>query len=287
VGAVVVNFRDIHDRKAAEERMLEHSAHFRLLVEGARDYAMMLVDREGRITSWNPGAERILGYAEEEILGRPIGLFFTPEDRALGMDRQELETAARTGKSLVERWHVRKDGSRFFAAGVLSAVPGAGEGPKAFTTILRDITEKRLAEEALLRSQKRFAELVDSIEAIVWEADGATRERTFVSRKARKILGIPAEALLGPADRWEDRIIPPDRWRMREKWAESVRQGIDFVQEYRMLSDQGRRVWLRDQSGSGITLPPSRMRGGPPTGEWQWTSLLSRMRRSGFGSSTR
>src|SRR6476620_9915095 len=84
---------------------------FRLLVENVRDYAIFVIDPEGRVESWNPGAERLLGYREDEIVGRPVAAFFTPEDLARGYPQREMRQALEVGRGNDDRWHVRKDGS--------------------------------------------------------------------------------------------------------------------------------------------------------------------------------
>src|ERR1700682_1177588 len=93
---------------------------FRLLVENVKDYAIFVMDPEGRVRSWNPGAERLLGYSEGEIIGQPAALFFTSEDVQGGVPQREMETAVATGRDEDARWHVRKDGSRFWSAGTIT-----------------------------------------------------------------------------------------------------------------------------------------------------------------------
>src|SRR3954464_12365010 len=92
---------------------------FSLLIETSRDYAVFVVDLEGRVLTWNPGAERVLGYAESEIVGQSPFLLFTPENRAEGVPEQELQTALREGRASDDRWHTRKGGTRFWASGVM------------------------------------------------------------------------------------------------------------------------------------------------------------------------
>lgn len=94
--------------------------HYRLIVENVRDYAIFTTDPEGRHTSWNPGVEHILGYGEEEFIGQPFSLVFTPEDIRQGAHQQELGTALSEGRAQDERWHVRKDGTHFFASGIVT-----------------------------------------------------------------------------------------------------------------------------------------------------------------------
>lgn len=145
-GGLVV-FSDITEQKRAEQALQESQEHFRLLVEGATDYAIMMLDLEGRIRSWNQGAERILGYRESEIIGQSSTLFFTEEDKQKGIPQYELETALADGRAQDDRWHVRKGGSLFWASGVLTPLYGKEGDLRGFAKIMRDLTEKKHAEE--------------------------------------------------------------------------------------------------------------------------------------------
>ena len=130
------------ERARSDEAIRDSEEKLRLLVDGAKDYAMMLLDAEGRITNWNMGAERILGWAEEEVLGQPADLIFTPEDRAAGVPAQELIRAATEGKALDLRWHLKKDGSRFFADGIMEKLSGENDSGRGFAKVLRDATDQ-------------------------------------------------------------------------------------------------------------------------------------------------
>jgi PAS domain S-box-containing protein len=139
-------------------RSLEQTEEIcRLLIEGVREYAIFMLDGENRVTSWNHGAERILGYAEGEILGRPGAVFFTPEDRDAGEPEKEMRQAVTTGQACDDRWHVRKDGSRFWANGIMTALRDEGGGLRGFAKIMRDNTERKQMEDDL-REAKRAAE---------------------------------------------------------------------------------------------------------------------------------
>src|SRR5919112_5593133 len=105
-----------------ERRPRQEAALFRLMVENVRDYAIFSLDLDGKVSTWNPGAERVFGWAEAEILGRDGAVLFTPEDRAAGVPAQERATAREKGRAEDERWHVRKDGTRFFASGVMTPI---------------------------------------------------------------------------------------------------------------------------------------------------------------------
>src|SRR5437868_4015155 len=132
----------------AAQALHESEERFRLLVEGVKDYAIFMLDSNYRISSWNPGAERILGFREEEILGQSGFIIFTPEDVQSGAAQGELDKAKAEGRAEDERWHVRKDGSRFWASGVLTALRDERGGLRGLAKILRDITPRKQAEDA-------------------------------------------------------------------------------------------------------------------------------------------
>ncbi len=115
---------DISDRKAAQDAALESERQFRILVQGVVDYAIFMLSPDGHVVSWNPGAERIKGYASEQIIGSHFSRFYTEEDVAAGVPENALETARRNGRFEAEGWRVRRDGSRFFAHVVIDARSG-------------------------------------------------------------------------------------------------------------------------------------------------------------------
>jgi len=153
-GAVCI-LSDVTKRTRAERALRESEEHFRLLIEGVKDYAILMTDPDGLLVSWNTGAERLLGYAEAEILGRHVARIFTPEDRVAGVPARELATAAAEGRALDERWHQRKDGSRFWASGVVSPLRDDAGGLRGFAKVMRDATgPKRLNEVLELRARE-------------------------------------------------------------------------------------------------------------------------------------
>jgi PAS domain S-box-containing protein len=135
-------------RRRPREVLHESEEHYRLLVEGSADYAIFLLDPDGRIASWNGGAERLLGYSEAEAIGLHLSTFFTPEEVEAGAPEQELALADGAGHAASEGWRVRKDGSRFYAQGFLRAVRD-GTTLRAYAKMMHDVTARYRAEQRL------------------------------------------------------------------------------------------------------------------------------------------
>jgi PAS domain S-box-containing protein len=150
---------DESTRKATETltKFHESERRFRLLVEGVIDYAIFMLDANGVVTNWNPGAARIKGYTAKEIVGQHFSRFYSQEDRENGVPEQALETARRTGKYEAEGWRVRKDGTTFWASVVIDAIRDEAGQLVGFAKVTRDLTEKRAADEKLRQSQKMEA----------------------------------------------------------------------------------------------------------------------------------
>ncbi|MCU0070459.1 PAS domain S-box protein [Pseudomonas koreensis] len=146
--------RDLTDRKMAEETLKQSEQQFRLLVQGVTDYAIYMLSPEGRVTNWNPGAQRIKGYAPEEVIGRHFSMFYTPEDREAGEPQRSLETAVREGRFENRSWRLRKDGTRFLAHVVVDAIRGDTGTLLGFAKITRDVTEATEAQQALEKTRE-------------------------------------------------------------------------------------------------------------------------------------
>jgi PAS domain S-box-containing protein len=157
-GLIYVIGRDVTAEKAADEKLLESERQFRLLVEALTDYAIIRLDRDGYVSNWNPGAQRIKGYAADEIIGKHFSIFYADEDRAAGEPEQALAQARKEGRHEAESWRVRKNGERFRASVVMDAIRGHDGEIVGFAKITRDITERHEAQLALQRAQEQLAQ---------------------------------------------------------------------------------------------------------------------------------
>jgi len=138
-----------------------------MLLESATDYAIIGLDLDGLVMIWNKGATAILGWSEEEMIGQPAALFFTPEDRQSGIPHGEMQTSIKNGRASDERWHVRNDGSRFWASGEMMPLKDESGTVRGFVKILRDQTRRRMAEERQALLAQELAHRVKNTLAIV------------------------------------------------------------------------------------------------------------------------
>lgn len=231
----------------------------RLLLDNIRDYAVIGLDPEGRITGWNIGAEALLGYTRDEIRGKDHSRFFTPEAIERGEPERELGEALETGQASVERWYVRKDGSRFWASYIVTALRDEAGRVLGFGKIVRDATERREAkeaqverertEEALRRSEAKFSGIISIAADAIVSVDEDQRIIVF-NRGAEEIFGYRAEEVLGrPLD-----VLVPES--VREIHREHVREfGRSGVQSRRM--GQPGQVFGRRKNGELFPMDAS------------------------------
>ncbi|WP_411883242.1 PAS domain S-box protein [Polaromonas sp. YR568] len=151
--------RDLTERRAHEEALRESEQHFRLMIEGVRDYAIFMLSPDGVIESWNSGAQLIKGYSPSEVIGKHFSLFYRPEDLEAGKPEVELKTALQHGRAEEEGWRMRRDGSVFWANVVISPVYDANRLLRGFVKVTRDMTERRRLYE-LEKSSKRMSEFL-------------------------------------------------------------------------------------------------------------------------------
>src|SRR3954463_12149653 len=192
--------RDARQRKQqASDAVNPADAQFRLLVESVVDYAIYLLDISGRVMSWNPGAERIKGYSAGEILGRHFSLFYPPEDRATGRPAAMLEQAAKEGRISAQGWRLRRDGTRFWADVVITALRDRSGVLTGYAKVTRDLSTWRQAHERIRESEERLQAFTDNSPAMMFLKDADGRYR-FVNRQLLVRFALRREQILGRRD---------------------------------------------------------------------------------------
>jgi PAS domain S-box-containing protein len=207
---------------------------FRQLVESTRDYAIFLLDQRGHILTWNAGAERIKGYTAPEILGHHFSRFYTEDAVARRWPQHELAVAATQGRFEDEGWRVRKDGSRFWANVVITALRDPRGEVRGFSKIARDLSERRRAEESLRHSEERFRLLMEAVKdyaIFMLDTDGRV---VSWNAGAERIKGYAAHEIIGK----HFSVFYPEDAR-RKKWPE---QELASAREHGRFEDEGPRL---------------------------------------------
>lgn len=207
---------------------------YRQLVESTRDYAIFLLDRRGHILTWNAGAERIKGYTAPEILGHHFSRFYTEDAVARRWPEHELAVAAKQGRFEDEGWRVRKDGGRFWANVVITALRDPAGEVRGFSKIARDLSERRRAEESLRHSEERFRLLVEAVKdyaIFMLDTDGRV---VSWNAGAERIKGYAAHEIIGK----HFSVFYPEDAR-RKKWPE---QELALARERGRFEDEGPRL---------------------------------------------
>jgi PAS domain S-box-containing protein len=211
---------------------------FRLLVERVSDYAIFLLDPEGRVASWNAGAERIKGYQAAEILGRHFSTFYPPEDAAAGKPAAGLAAAVRDGSFQGHGWRVRKDGGRFYAHVTITALYDEQGQLKGFAKITQDVTAEREAERTLREREHQLAEAQAIARLGSFEWDVAT-DRVTWSAELGRIYGLGPDRSSGSFAEFVERIHPDDLAAAVRTLRRSAREGIPFREEVRVVRPDG------------------------------------------------
>jgi PAS domain S-box-containing protein len=245
------------DRSPSQSHSQPPSAadrQYRQIVESAVEYAILALDQQGRITTWNEGARRLLGWSEAEMVGQPVHRLFTPEDRAAGAVEREMAAARRAGASADERWHLRASGERFWASGELMLLKDDAGGVTGFVKVLRDRTQHQLADaklrqlnEALKASEERLQLALDIATMGVWQANLRTREIVWWPGMA-ELHGLPPGSAPLGASEYPRLIHPDDRERVLRTVRDTVAgQGPQQI-EYRVRWPGGSVRWLEARS---------------------------------------
>jgi PAS domain S-box-containing protein len=224
--------------RASEER-------YRLIVEGARDYAILTMDPEGRIESWSPGAEAVYGWTTEEAVGQLVHITFLPEERALGIPEEECAVARERGVAPDVRWHLRKDGARVFIEGMTRALRDDAGRLRGFLKVGQDVTQRRHTEDALRASESRYRVIVDHVRdyaIFLLDAAGVITEWT---QGAERVKGYRADEVIG---RHVSIFYPPEALAANDPAAEldeAARTGRAERESWR-LRKGGERFWANE-----------------------------------------
>ncbi len=236
---------DITERKQMEAALRESEERFRLLVEGVRGYALYMLDPQGRVMSWNPGAERLKGYRAEEIIGQPLSRFYTPEDVQAGMPERALRTATTEGRYEAEAIRVRKDGTRFWADVVLTPLRGRSGKLLGYAKVTRDISERKRTQEELRETGVRLKAILDTaVDSIITIDEHAIIQS--VNPATTRLFGYTPEELVGQNIKL---LMPqPDRRQHDTYMANYLRTGV------RKVIGIGREVLGQRKDGSIFPL---------------------------------
>jgi PAS domain S-box-containing protein len=248
-----------------EERVREEDSKrdteklFRLMVESVCDYSIFAITPEGRIQSWNKGAEEIFGYRKEEIVGESFAILFTPEDRSQRAPEREMENAEIKGRTTDYRWHMRKDGSRFWISGSVNSMKDESGNLIGFVKVARDATWRKQVEAALRESEADFRAIFELAGTGNAQADLRTGKLLRVNRKLGEITGYSSEELLAMSV--QDLAPPEDREGDLATLQSLARSEVGHTYEKRCRRKDGSDIWLhinvfalRDEEGN-----PTRM----------------------------
>jgi PAS domain S-box-containing protein len=185
--------QEIEGRKQAQEALIASEERFRLMVEGIKDYAIFMLDKEGSIATWNEATARLKGYGPDEIIGQNLSICFTPEDIRDGKPEQALKIAAAEGRYEDECWIVRKDGSKFWANLIITALLDGKGRVRGFVDITRDITERKQTDIALRESEERYRQMFEKNRAIQLLIDPQSGRIVDANPAACDFYGFPLQ----------------------------------------------------------------------------------------------
>jgi PAS domain S-box-containing protein len=268
----------IAELESNQQELLRSEERFRMLVEGVSDYAIFMLGPDGRIVSWNEGAERIQGYEASEVIGRDFSVFYPEEDLRRGVPEEELRVAAAEGRFEKEGLRVRKDGTRYQAEVVITPLRDEAGDLRGFSQVTRDVTARKEAEEALRTSLRRMADLKAALDE---SAVVATTDRhgkiTYVNDRFCEISGYYMEELLGQDHRILNSGYHPKEF-FEDLWG-VISRGKVWRGEIRNQARDGSPYWV------GATIVPFADEAGEPDQYFAICNDITKYKEPGDGSS--
>jgi two-component system cell cycle sensor histidine kinase/response regulator CckA len=241
--AELVVIHDVTDRNRAEEALRESEERYRELINGVKDYAIFMLNPIGQVVSWNQGAERIQGYSAREIVGRHFSCFHPPEDAEAGTPEQGLRKAVEAGRWEHEGWQVRKNGSRFLANVVITALIGENGKLRGFSNVTQDITDRKRADEALKRAELKYRTIFE--EAIIGIFQSTPDGRLLSANPAMAQLygySSPEEMLTNVVDVRSQLYVDPSQ---RDDFKRRMKEdGVVRHFEAEVYRKDGSKMWL-------------------------------------------
>ena len=232
------------ERKRAEEALRESDDRFRTLVDEVKGFAIITLDPEACVLTWNQGAEQLFGYLAADMVGQHVARLYPPADVELGKPELDLRLAEEMGQFEDEDWRVQNGGGQFWANVVITALRRAEGGLRGYGIVTRDMSEQRRAHEALKLNEAKFRSLVNHIPDAVWTANQAG-EQLFLSGNAEQIYGYTLEELrAGGRSLGFDRIHPEDAPRVLGAWQNLFERRERFEAECRYTRKDGRQIWI-------------------------------------------
>jgi PAS domain S-box-containing protein len=236
--------------KQTPSQLRKDASLFHLMVDTVQDYAIFALDPDGHIASWNRGARQIKGYEPEEAIGRHFSLFFPEEERRTGRPERLLHLAAQHGRVEDEGWRVRRDGTRFWASSVITALVDGEGGLVGYAKVTRDLTERVQAEQALRLRERQLCDTQALAGLGSWEWDAAADRVTWTDQLYR-IYGLEPQSFDATLAGYLARVHPEDRARVRGEVERAYRDGGHFEFEERIVRPDGEVRVLRSR-GRGV-----------------------------------